>query len=174
MEKTLVCALCRRLLPLPPKESCAWATCPRFTTTGQKISQTETEKNEMTGREFELFVRGRLADLGYPHIETTSESGDMGADLIVRQKGRVIVIQCKRYSGTVGLQAVQEVLGAKHFYRADEAWVITDSVFTESARKLAESAQVWLMELQTSPTQAREGNTFAESPVDPGSHGFGQ
>ena len=40
----------------------------------------------------------------------------MGADLIVRHNGKVIVVQCKRYGNAVGLQAVQEVLGARSFY----------------------------------------------------------
>jgi restriction system protein len=68
----------------------------------------------------------------------------MGADLVVRHEGKVIVIQCKRYAAAVGVQAVQEVLGARCFYEADEAWVITDSIFTEAARKLAKAANVRL------------------------------
>lgn len=98
----------------------------------------------MSGKDFELFVRDRLMARGYANIETTRGSGDMGADLIVRQNGKVIVIQCKRYIGSVGLNAVQEVLGAKSFYKAHEAWVITDSTFTAAARRLARSANVRL------------------------------
>jgi restriction system protein len=109
--------------------------------------------SKMSGREFELFVRERLRERGYLNIETTPESRDMGADLIVRQNGKVIVIQCKRYAGAVGLQAVQEVLGAKSFYCADEAWVVTDSTFTEAARNLARSAKVRLKMLVLRPTR---------------------
>jgi restriction system protein len=104
----------------------------------------------MSGKEFELYVRDQLMRLeGYANVEMTRESGDMGADLVVRHNGKIIVIQCKRYAGAVGLQAVQEVLGAKHFYEADEAWVITDSTFTEAARKLAKAANVRLRTLRT-------------------------
>lgn len=105
----------------------------------------------MSGKHFELFVRDRLIARGYANIETTRGSGDMGADLIVRQNGRVIVIQCKRYAGAVGLAAVQEVLGAKSFYQADEAWVITNSTFTPAARRLARSANVRLKMLVFRP-----------------------
>ena len=66
----------------------------------------------------------------------------MGADLVVRQNGRVIVIQCKRCSSPVGVNAVQEILGAKSFYQADETWVVTDSTFTKAARQLAQCAGV--------------------------------
>jgi restriction system protein len=98
----------------------------------------------MTGREFELFVRDQLLQRGYRNVETTPASGDMGADLVVRQNGQVIVIQCKRCSSAVGVKAVQEVLGAKSHYKANEAWVVTDSTFTTAARKLARSAMVHL------------------------------
>jgi restriction system protein len=95
----------------------------------------------MTGKEFELFVRNQLVQRGYQNVDTTPDSGDMGADLVVRQNGKVIVIQCKRCSSPVGVNAVQEVLGAKSFYKANEAWVVTDSTFTKAARQLARSAR---------------------------------
>ena len=105
----------------------------------------------MTGMEFEIFVRDRLVEKGYAkaRIETTPPSGDYGADLIVRQdeKPKVIVIQCKRSANAVGVQAVQQVLGAKKFYKANEAWVVTDATFTPAARRLAQSADVRLKRL---------------------------
>lgn len=93
---------------------------------------------------------------GYSRVETTPKSGDYGADLIIRQeqKPRVIVIQCKHSAHPVGLKAIQEVLGAKKFYRASEAWVITDSTFTRGARKLARSAGVQLKLLVRRDTAA--------------------
>ncbi len=58
-----------------------------------------------------------------------------------------IVIQCKRSAGPVGIKAVQEALGARSFYRAREAWVITDSTYTAAAIKLARSSGVKLKRL---------------------------
>jgi restriction system protein len=106
-------------------------------------------KRHMSGLEFEVFVRHCLIKNGYPHVETTPSSGDYGADLIVRQneKPRVIAIQCKRSATPVGVQAIQEVLGAKNYYRASEAWVVTNADFTLAARKLAQSACVRLKRL---------------------------
>jgi restriction system protein len=102
----------------------------------------------MSGREFELFVRDKLEAQGYKEIDITPASRDMGADLIIRQQGRKIVVQCKRCAGVVGVKAVQEVLGAKSYYRAAEAWVITDSTFTRAAQSLAKKARVRLRMLR--------------------------
>lgn len=53
-------------------------------------------------------------------------------------------MQCKRYKGKVGISAVQEVLGAKGYYKADKAMVITNSYFTPNAIKLANANDVEL------------------------------
>ncbi|MEO8052352.1 MAG: restriction endonuclease [Acidobacteriota bacterium] len=113
---------------------------------GYSRPRTDEDVSQMSGQEFELLVKSLLARHGYVSIEMTPGSGDMGADLVVRHNERVIVIQCKRYSGAVGLQAVQEILGAKSFYQAHEAWVITNSTFTDPARMLARSGQVRLID----------------------------
>ena len=73
-------------------------------------------------------------------------SGDQGADLIAKKDGRTIIIQAKRYQGTVGNKAVQEVASAVSFYGGDEGWVITNSTFTPSARALAQKTNVRLFE----------------------------
>ncbi len=46
----------------------------------------------------------------------------------------------------VGNSAVQQVIAAKAFYRCDEAMVVTNSFFTPSAKALAESADVKLVD----------------------------
>ena len=141
------CGLCRVPLPIANPAFCPFLTCPQRQS-GAAMTVADTAR--MSGKEFELYVRDQLMRLeGYINVELTRESGDMGADLVVRHKGKIIVVQCKRYAGTVGLQAVQEVLGAKSFYAADEAWVITDSTFTKAARNLAKKANVRLRTLRT-------------------------
>ncbi|WP_342591586.1 restriction endonuclease [Paenibacillus shirakamiensis] len=56
-----------------------------------------------------------------------------------------MVVQAKRYSKNVGLKAVQEVQGAKAHYKASEAWVVTNSDYTQQAYNLAKSNQVKLI-----------------------------
>ena len=69
---------------------------------------------------------------------------DMGADLILERRGIRSVVQAKSYSGSVGVKAVQEVVAAKSYYKAREAFVVTNSTFTKSAIDLAEANGVSL------------------------------
>lgn len=82
--------------------------------------------------------------MGYK-TELTKGSGDQGADLILQKNHVKIVIQIKRYSGKVGNKAVQEVIAAKYFYKADKGIVITNNYFTNSAIDLALSSHIKLI-----------------------------
>jgi restriction system protein len=148
--------------------------------------------SDMTGIEFEDFVRRSLHQEGFTRIETTPKSGDFGADLIVyggskdsedssrakqefcnsclrklpvtgcewkscihrsvKARPAKIVVQCKRSTTPVGIAAIQEVLGAKSHYRAQEAWVVSNSTFTKAAQKLAKSCGVRLKQLRAPGT----------------------
>jgi len=59
-----------------------------------------------------------------------------------------IVIQAKRYGVKiwVSLSAVQEVYGAKAYYKANQAWVVTNSYFTKQAKELAAACDVTLVD----------------------------
>ncbi|WP_397548196.1 restriction endonuclease [Rossellomorea marisflavi] len=52
------------------------------------------------------------------------------------------MLALKPYSRT----AVQEIASAKSHYSADECWVITNSFFTEPAKRLASSNHVRLVD----------------------------
>lgn len=103
------------------------------------------EVDKMSGRKFEEYLQALLKAKGY-YAELTPASGDYGADLILSTKGKKIIIQAKRYTKNVGVKAVQEIASAKSHYKADECWVITNSFFTEQAKKLASSNQVKLVD----------------------------
>jgi restriction system protein len=55
-----------------------------------------------------------------------------------------IVVQAKRYQGTVGIKAVQEAVGAIKQYNCDRAMVVTNSYFSQEARTLANANGVKL------------------------------
>lgn len=103
------------------------------------------EIDEMTGEEFEEFL-GRLFKKRGFKVFFTKASGDYGADLILKDREGIIAVQAKRYSSTVGVKAVQEVIGALKMYDATEAWVITNNYFTKQAQKLAETNDVYLID----------------------------
>lgn len=97
----------------------------------------------MTGREFELALRQIFERDGW-WVEMTPRSGDFGADLVLRKEGKRIVVQAKRWKKPVGVRAIQEALGARDVYRADEAWVVTQSLFTHAAAEQARASRVVL------------------------------
>lgn len=103
------------------------------------------EIDHMPGRTFEEYLQVLLKTRGYSAVLTPA-SGDYGADLILTAKGKKIVVQAKRYKKKIGVKAVQEVVSAKGHYHADECWVITNSYFTEQAKRLAKSNQVILVD----------------------------
>ena len=102
---------------------------------------------KMDGYTYESHVAGRLSSMGYRNVKITPKSGDFGADILAKDwKGAKICFQCKRYNGPVGVKAVQEAISAKTFYKCKRAAVITPSVFTEGAKKLARTSGVKLYE----------------------------
>jgi len=103
------------------------------------------EIDEMTGEEFEEYLGHLFHKRGY-EVSYTKASGDYGADLILEDRDDIIAVQAKRYSGTVGVKAVQEIIGALKMYEATQGWVVTNSYFTRQAEKLAESNEVYLID----------------------------
>ena len=99
----------------------------------------------MDGFQFEDFLVEIFQTMGYD-VKETKRTQDQGADLFVTRFGKDMVIQAKNYSGSVGNSAVQQVISAKTFYGCDEAMVVTNSYFTRSAKELAESALVRLID----------------------------
>lgn len=98
----------------------------------------------MTGIEFEEFLKAHFQSLGY-RVTLTQASHDYGADLILKDRnGEKTAVQAKKYSGKVGIKAVQEISGAVGYYGADKAIVVTNSYFTSSAVQLAKSNAVEL------------------------------
>jgi len=106
----------------------------------------EKRFGEFSGTEFETYLARALKANGFAEVCGTPASGDQGADLIAKRNGRTIVVQAKRYQGSVGNRAVQEVVGAVNFYGADEAWVVTSGTFTSSAKALAQKNSVKLID----------------------------
>lgn len=93
--------------------------------------------DEMSGTEFEDYAALLLSQNGIEVLEITKASGDFGADLIILYEGERMAVQCKRYSGKIGVRAVQEALSSMSYYKCTRAAVLTNSDFTRQARELA-------------------------------------
>lgn len=111
----------------------------------EKMNYSFEEIDTMTGLQFEYFVKRLLQKSGYEKVEITKASGDEGVDLTAIKNGKKIAFQCKRYKNKITNKAIQEVFSGKHFYKCDEAYVITNSYFTDNAILLAKNHKVKLI-----------------------------
>jgi restriction system protein len=101
------------------------------------LSSHISEINSLTPTGFEEWVALVFRTKGYATILTPA-SCDYGIDVIISKNGHSIGIQVKKYTGNVGVKAVQEVLAGLNYYSLNEGWVITSSQgFTRQAITLA-------------------------------------
>jgi restriction system protein len=112
---------------------------------GNALNATMEEIDKLTGVEFEGFLKKLFQSKGY-RVDLTKTSGDYGADLILHYKKQKIAVQAKRYAGSVGVEAVQQVLAAMKYYQCNHAMVITNSRFTPNATELARKTNVELLD----------------------------
>jgi restriction system protein len=93
--------------------------------------------DKMTGLEFEHCVAGLLKNQGYTNVRLT-EKYDYGVDIIATKNDATWGIQVKRYSGLVKANAVRQVVTALKKYKCDRPMVITNSIYSNVAKDLAE------------------------------------
>ena len=94
------------------------------------------DMDTMDGVTFEYYVAQLLIDLGYTNVSLT-EKYDYGVDIIAEKDGIRWGVQAKRYSGLVKAAAVRQVVTGLRLYDCDRAMVITNSSFSNVARRLA-------------------------------------
>lgn len=112
----------------------------------KKLAQSGiSDIDTMDGFQFEHYLVELFKKYNYKAVRT-QDTSDYGADLILKKDDQKIVVQAKRHAQNVGIKAVQEVLGAKSFYKADEAWVVANSHYTKSAKELANECGVRLVD----------------------------
>lgn len=118
----------------------------------EEINESEEELEMMAEAspdpyEFEGNCKKILEKAGW-EARTTPKSGDQGVDVIAKKEDILIVVQCKFYSQPVGNKAVQEISAGKTYYKADYAVVVTNNTYTKSARQLANSCGVILLNIK--------------------------
>ncbi|WP_186327587.1 restriction endonuclease [Paenibacillus sp. Y412MC10] len=104
-----------------------------------------TNIDKFEGKDFEDFLSVLFEKHGYRTM-VTKASGDFGADLVLEKDGYRVIVQAKRYKGSVGLSAVQEAAAAVNHYKGNEGWVVTNSSFTKQAYSLAKSNNIKLID----------------------------
>ncbi|MCL7747898.1 restriction endonuclease [Halalkalibacter alkaliphilus] len=110
-----------------------------------KISITDIDR--MSGHDFEDYLYVLFVALGYDETFLTKKSRDFGADLLFRDRLEAqTVVQAKRITEKIGLEAIQEIYAAKAYYDANQAIVITSAIdVSEPCRKLAAATKVRIL-----------------------------
>ncbi len=93
----------------------------------------------MTGPQFEQYVAGLMRRTGFRAVQITGGAADLGADITATSAdGRRVVVQCKRYAGSVGSPHVQRLNGtAWTIHRAEVTMLVTTGRLTAHALDLA-------------------------------------
>lgn len=94
----------------------------------------------MSGPEFERAVAELFELLGY-EVELIG-GFDKGADLVITKDGERTAVQAKRHSGSVGIDAVRQLIDGMKSYECTRGLVVTNSFFTEQAIECAERWEV--------------------------------
>ena len=105
-----------------------------------KLSHVDT----MTGLEFEKYVAKYLKNQGYK--TNLTEKYDLGIDIVAVKDRIRYGVQVKRHKGVVGANAVRQAVTALNLYDCDRAMVITNSYFSNTAIRLANSNDCILLD----------------------------
>ncbi|WP_123106176.1 restriction endonuclease [Acidithiobacillus sulfuriphilus] len=103
-----------------------------------------TNPMQLTPEEYERFCAVLLENHGW-RTELTKKSGDYGADIIASNGNQRMVIQCKQWSKSVGIKAVQEAHSAGAYYNASIVAVVATTKYTPAAKDMARSIGVRLL-----------------------------
>jgi len=105
--------------------------------------------NSLTGIEFEKVCQRLLEKMGFL-VETTKTTGDGGIDLIAYNSQPLLsgkyIIQCKRYTGSVGEPIIRDLYGVITSERANKGVLMTSGVFTKQAQSFAEDKPIELID----------------------------
>ena len=105
--------------------------------------------NSLSGVEFERLCKRLLENMGFA-VETTKTTGDGGIDLIAYNSQPLLsgkyIIQCKRYTGSVGEPVIRDLYGVITSERANKGILMTSGTFTKQAQLFAQEKPIELID----------------------------
>lgn len=113
--------------------------------------------------EFEHYVGYLYLRDGY-RVYTTVASGDEGVDLHLKKGLKSIVVQCKRYSGTVGQPTVRDLHGAVSHEKANAGALVTTGNISRPAENWAQGKPLTLIDGHALISWARGKRIKTQSP----------
>lgn len=102
------------------------------------------DMDEMEGHDFEYFCADLLERQGFLEVEVTRGSGDFGVDILAEKEGVTYAVQCKRYQGPVGVDAILQTYAGKDYYDCMVGAVMTNQYFTAPAVQAAKKLRILL------------------------------
>jgi hypothetical protein len=100
----------------------------------------------MDGFEYEAYCARVLTEAGWK-VWNKGDTGDQGVDLVAERRDMIVAIQCKRYRSAVGNSAVQEIFAGRLTVSPKAyAAVCSNAEYTRSAKELAETTGVYLLQ----------------------------
>lgn len=119
---------------------------------------------------FEHVVGAIFESRGFSATATIA-SGDEGVDLLLRKGLAKSVVQCKRYSDSVGQPVVRDLYGTMLHNQAKDAYLVTTAMITSQARAWAKGKPIhmidgyrlvdWVVESNTTSRRQRYTIFFA-------------
>ena len=100
------------------------------------LNTTLAQLDAMDGHDFESYVSELMRELGFS-TTVTKASGDFGVGIIADKDGYSYAVQTKRYTGSVGIEAVYQVVAGMKYYKCQRSMVVTTSSFTPAAWEMA-------------------------------------
>jgi restriction system protein len=103
----------------------------------------------LTPEEFEALVAGLFRAYGH-QAEAMGGISDHGIDVVVQSnQGEKWIVQCKRYSGSVGEPVIRDLYGTMLHEEAQKAYLVTTGSFTNQAITWAEGKPIILYDGET-------------------------
>jgi restriction system protein len=99
----------------------------------------------LSGNDFERLIELCYKEKGY-EVTRVGGAGDHEVDLILKGKeGYKIAVQCKRWKKNVGNDTVLRLKAGKQVHGCYDAWIVTTSNYTKSAKVAAERLNIRLI-----------------------------
>lgn len=111
----------------------------------QKVRVPEYLKS-MDPREFEILVCQLFEAQNY-EVRLTQYVGDGGIDGYLYKDSKIILLQCKRYKGSVGEPAVRDLYGAMAHEKADAGYMVTTGNVSKQAKSWIGDKPIRVIEL---------------------------
>lgn len=114
----------------------------------RRIQESNQKKSEyknlaqVSPSKFEAIIGELFEAMGY-RVSRVGRAGDEGIDLICYSpQHELVVVQCKRFRGTVGSPVVQGFYGSMMHRKAGSGFIVTTGKFSIPARKFAEGKNI--------------------------------